>query len=149
MIKLAILLACITVTSSWRGITPLLSTREDVERIIGVKSKRTGLDKIKTKNQEIFIRYITEPCEKDRNSWNVPNGTVFRIDVIPQTHLPLASLNVDLSKFRATEVKDVEGVKVYTNREDGFEFEYYKRKDSVLRLTYFPTEKDSKLRCRQ
>ncbi len=79
--------------------------------------------------------------------WDVPIGTVYSIDVLPKMRVSLSTLNIDITQFKASEVKDIAGAKIYTNAEDGFEFEYYERNDAILRLSYFPGNRDSHLRC--
>lgn len=134
--------------SDWRDIIPLRATRADVEKKLGVTPSGRSHDHFKIDGYDVFIRYTTKRCEGNTpGDWNVPIGTVYLIDVLPTTRVSLSTLIVNLKEFKIAEVKDVAGAKIYTDAESGFEFEYYETKDAIVRLSYFPSNKDSHLRC--
>jgi len=67
---------------AWRGIEPLHSTREDVERLFGSKVVRCGGSAcIYDLGEEIiFVLYSTDSnCKNDdaTTAWKVPIGTVY------------------------------------------------------------------------
>lgn len=135
-------------TSDWRGIAPLRSTRLDVKNKLGMVPSGKNHDHLKIKGYNVHIRYTTKRCDKDTsNEWDVPVGTVYLIDVLPKIRVSLSTLNIDLGQFRVSEVKDVANAKIYTDKERGFEFEYYEKSDSIVRISYFPGDKYQYLRC--
>src|SRR5262245_25430512 len=118
------------------------------KKILGVSSSGKDYDHFKLKDKSVWIRYTTGRCErKAPGHWDVPIGTVRAIDIIPKTRVSISSLNVKLSQFKVFNVRDVDSVRIYTDEDNGFEFEYYEPDDMVLRLAYFPSKKDEHLRC--
>jgi len=131
----------------WEGITPLYSTRADVERIFGVKSAGKFVEYFMFRTNRIFIEYSEKRCEKDEiGLYDVPIGTVLIVSVTLANPVSPSSLNLDLSKFEVEHATDVDGMKFYVDRGDGFRVQVYE--DMVTNLTYLPTASDSKrLRC--
>ncbi len=71
----------------WRGIVPLKSTRQDVERLFGVPKKSSARLAYYNLAREIVVfHFKTGTCEGDRMGWtyDVPAGTVVSIGVIPK-----------------------------------------------------------------
>src|SRR5262245_20207075 len=98
----------------------------------------------------VYIRYTTARCEGNTPvNWDVPIGTVHLIDVLPKTRVSLSTLNVNLDQFEVAEVKDVAGARIYNDGDNGFEFEYFEKSDTITRLSYFPSNKDSHLQCQK
>ena len=73
--------------NTWRGIQPLFSTRDDVERVLG-KPKQQSLNDdyvYETAEERIGVLYSERPCEPSVvGNWDSPSNTVLRITVIPQ-----------------------------------------------------------------
>jgi hypothetical protein len=142
--------AIAALSNDWRGIRPLHSTRSDVAKKLGVSPSGKDYDHFRMKTYSVYIRYTTERCEGNtQGDWDVPIGTVRAIDVLPMTRISLSTLNVDLSQFKASEVHDVDGAKIYADADSGFEFEYYEKNDAIVRLAYFPADKDAHLQCQK
>jgi hypothetical protein len=88
MLCTALFIMCVTVglqAKEWRGITPLKSTRADVERLFG---KENELKRYQFENERAYIYYSEKPCgmmdvtevtEKCRCL--IPEGTVVSIHV--------------------------------------------------------------------
>lgn len=134
----------------WKGIKPLHSTREDVERVLQVKSSGKALDEFKVDDSLIQIRYSTKSC-KDRSNggvegWDVPSGTVVSILVIPQATILFPELEVSKSEFDIYPT-DVVGVKVYKNNSSGFELEVDEKTGKVQYFWYYWGKNDEHLRC--
>jgi hypothetical protein len=141
-----LLLACTSVASAkaWRGIVPLHSTREDVERILGEPSR---LDYIYDLNEAtVRIVYATHPCQQGVPSWwgnwNVPRDTV--TSIIVEANIPVRKLKVrKLAQYKW--YTDDSQTTYY--RLPGPGLEYSVQKGRVLDITYGPTEKDLALLC--
>jgi hypothetical protein len=95
-------LTCYAQPNSWRGLTPLRSTRADVERRWGHSSSPCECSYFtEDKNEYVMIVYSDGHC--DSLGWNIPKDTVISISVTPRKDRPLLSdLNVDLTKYCVT-----------------------------------------------
>jgi hypothetical protein len=133
---------------AWRGIVPLQSTREDVERLLGppVQPCRFEHCFYETAEEHVFVAYSRGPCPEDEfRPFNVPRGTVEEIDVTPKKKPRLTDLNLDLSKYEKTEDDELLGLVYYENRDEGVIFEV--DLGVVKSITYVPTPRDEYLRC--
>ena len=142
---LMLLLHGIVFSMPWRGITPLRSTREDVEKILHITSKAGQRDELTIGNQLILITYNEQTCPPTgKAKWDIPVDTVISIWVIPQSgHLVLFSgLNLDLTAFTAKGT-DVSDLVEYTDRKGGFSIVADVVQDRVSSFSYFETEEDS------
>ena len=145
------LYTCSAQAKAWRGIEPLHSTREDVDRLFGSKIVRCGGSAcIYDLGEEIiFILYATDAtCKNDdaTTAWKVPVGTVIEISVRFKEDKLLSDLPFDLSKFQRVEDKHLPGWIYYLDVEDGLRVEGGLKTASSV--TYFQNAKDKYLRCR-
>jgi hypothetical protein len=87
-------------TDGWRGIIPLHSTREDVERLIGPAYDATK-SLYKSNLENISIRYSEGPC-LGSTGWKVSVDTVLDITIYPQPfgRIRLADLDIDRNRFK-------------------------------------------------
>jgi hypothetical protein len=145
-----ILFACEQVEAKdWRGIVPLLSTRADVERILGTPTNQSNEQSsvYKLEKETVLIFYASgPPCRDDMLSgWQVPRGTVVSITVSPTTKVHLSDLQVDLSKYKKrTDFHRRDNIN-YVNEEEGESFNVFL--DEVTYFTFFPAAKDKHLSC--
>lgn len=127
----------------WRGIVPLHSTREDVERLVGPPMTPGGIT-YDLKTDRVTVGYSVGGCEKDEE-WNVPPGTVTMIRVYPQTKVMLSDLQVDLN--RLTKFLDPHiGDSIFVNEDEGISVRTTSSEE-VISIQYFPRAKDGHLRC--
>lgn len=70
----------------WRGLMPLSSRRDEVERLLGPPRDSIGQTYIyETQVERVDVSYSEGACKtKERGQWNVPTGTVLRIRVYPR-----------------------------------------------------------------
>jgi hypothetical protein len=133
----------------WRGITPLHSTRADVERLLGPPEEpdKKHVSVHKLENEVVSIIYATgPPCGEDMPSgWQVHAGIVVDITVAPRTTMRLSDLKLDESKYKRMDGGHLSDVAYYINKEEGIEVEVIK--DEVASITYFPAEEDNHLHC--
>src|SRR5216683_7963535 len=79
----------------WRGIRPLHSTRNDVERLIGPPMQPKGIT-YDLKNERVNVVYSDGKCAKGwPYGWNVPPGTVIGITIYQQPRPKLSDLSID------------------------------------------------------
>lgn len=108
MRRITIVIGCtwlILVTAStstaqgWRGIIPLRSTRQDVERLLGTPTDYYYY----LKNETVYIGFSSGSCKgAGPDSYKVPAGTVTRIMVIPKSELSLKAMRVDITGYKKT-----------------------------------------------
>lgn len=131
----------------WRSIVPLLSTRADVNRLLGVPTKTAVHgDYYEFSNEIALIWYQTGPCDEDLGrfgyGWRVSNETVTEIGIIPKR----ISRKEDFGVKSFPEVEDVNsGFVYYSNNGEGLAVETLH--GVVTSVTFFPTEKEDVLRC--
>ena len=129
----------------WRGIRPLHSTRDEVERLIGQPMERnSGIYALQ--GERVNISYSDTQCTKGwPYGWDVPVGTVTAITVFPQPKPKLADLAVDISKSK--KYVDPSGVIHYNNDDVGFSVAVDPKDYEVEVIEYYPAANDAELRC--
>jgi hypothetical protein len=135
---------------AWRGIEPLHSTREDVERLLGSKVVRCGGSACiyDFGEETVFVLYATDSnCKNDdaTSAWKVPIDTVIEIGVRFKDDKLLSELPFDLSKFERVEDKHLPGWIYYVDLNEGVRIEGGLKTASSI--TYFQRAKDNYLRC--
>jgi hypothetical protein len=101
----------------WRGIVPLRSKREDVERQLG-KAASECKCYYNLPEAKVYVKYSSGSRD---SSWDAPKGTVIGIDVYPATALPrLSDLKIDERRYRVEEDSELPGIFYYVNEEEGF-----------------------------
>jgi hypothetical protein len=141
-----------TMQASWKGITPLVSRRAEVEQILGKPRTITRLKYIyQSENQRIDVWYAAGKCEPGGEAWKVEEGVVLKIDVIPNKSVLVDELGLDLKAFVKTEWTHPREWITYKNEENGIAVEVIlpAEKVEVVRfISYFPNKENSKrLRC--
>lgn len=131
--------------NSWNGITPLHSTRTDVEKLLGKpKECKYGVCEYVIEKERVSFRYINKQCE---SGWDIPKDTVISIEITPFTidKKSFDELKLDKSKF-TYRVDDVfQGT--WTNAEDGLSYEFGHVDKYLDYIRYFPKKSDNNLRC--
>ncbi|MDX2040787.1 MAG: hypothetical protein SF097_06040 [Acidobacteriota bacterium] len=137
------------VFKEWKGISPLHSKREDVERILGAAAKGPNDPFICTyeaTSESVTVSYSRGGCKKEGlEEWNVPEGTVLRLIVIPKYSLTVTELGFDLSTFIKQNTR-LQNIVTYDNIEDGVIIEV--TNEQVSAILYTPSKKDEKLKCK-
>lgn len=129
----------------WRGIIPLLSTRTDVEKILGPPVKNNP-NVYETENEFVSVVYSGGPCEEGREgAWNVSANIVIRLEVESKKTLRVSDLHLDEAKYKKVEnlhmlgrlsyIDDAAGVIIKTSYE------------IVEAVIYGPAAKDKHLSC--
>lgn len=126
----------------WRGVIPLLSTRADVERLIGEPGQSaTDEATFRTAHGLVQVEYATAPCKGRVPGWDVPAGTVLQIHLAPSRE----------ERFTPEEGKHVKAYDHtagtnYVSIEEGVKYKVLPD-GSVSSVSYIPSKSDSGLRC--
>jgi hypothetical protein len=137
----------------FRGISPLHSTRADVERILG-RPKRQSINQdyaYETDEERVAVLYSESRCERSVvGKWNVPADTVLRITLYPQRTVLIRDLNLDKLKYRRSPDPNIPNAFLWMNVEEGIiiESEVKDGCEQIVSLTYRPSNKDKGLLCK-
>ena len=150
LISLVVLSASSTtvLAKTWRGITPLASTRADVERVLGPPtSTSNNWSTYHSSEETVSIFYSNGlPCGRGANSdWQLPQGIVVSITVAPRTIVLFSELNVDESKFQKLKDAHRVGSVHYWNKTDGEEISV--ANGEVTSFRYVADSAETHLRC--
>lgn len=140
----------ITPAEGWRGLTPLRSTRADVERLLGSpRELRGAAATYETESEKFLVFYSLGPCANG-NEWNIPRGTVISFTVSPRAKLLIADLRLDEAKYRRVPSAHAQGVVHYYSKEGGVRVETSVlpgEGEDITSITYEPSAEDGRLRC--
>lgn len=133
----------------WRGITPLHSTRVDVERLFRPSKTKKQLSTYQTAEEAISVLYASgPPCGFDAGSeWRVPYDTVVSITVSPRNRVFFSELKLDLTNFEKFGGLHRPNIVTYLSKEQGERIEVFQ--DEVMSITYLAASSDSNLHCGQ
>ena len=143
-IGLMISLAEYSTSREWRGITPLHSTRKDVEQILGPARDSNGSSLYQLEDETVLISYSTGKCSEG-GVWDVLRDTVIRISVSPKKALTPAALQLDLRQFKVVPNTHLRGFFEYTNPEEGIYLRTFN--GEVTKIEYLPAVRENHLRC--
>ena len=138
-------------SKEWRGLTPLASTRADVERVLWKAD-------VNHQNQ-VWIYYLSASvvtfnfsgnpnCSQKRPypSWNIPSNTVTSFGVGLKQQVPITDFGADLTKLKKVKGDfDTPDHFYYINEDDGFSIEV--GRGHVMGYIYEPSAKYKDLRC--
>ena len=126
----------------WRGLIPLHSTRQDVERLLGTPTDYH----YNLRNETVDIDYSSRVCKGNGpDSYKVPAGTVTRIMVIPKWEPSLKALRIDITRYKKKVDENIEPHVFYYDEEAGESIEVFDGK--VQSITYTAKASQASLRC--
>ncbi len=128
---------------AWRGITPLRSTRADVERLLG-QPEQGSSSLYQTSSERISVTYSVRPCDYD---WQVPLGTVINISVHSKNPPAFAALKLDERKYEKRRAPHIESLYYYVNQAEGINYTVDAGAGVVTGVEYYPSAKDNNWRC--
>lgn len=138
--------------NSWRGITPLVTTREEVELKIG-KPIDWSTEKYSAaytvEGGRASILYSNGCRVPGSHGWNIPETTVIRISFSPNSAVPLQELKLNLRRFQLHPDPDSINLVSLANDEDGVVLIVDTPSNLVERFIYFPRLKDSNRKCKR
>lgn len=136
----------IVAAKEWRGITPLKSTRADVERLLG---KPNELGRYEIENERVTITYSQGPCNGASGALAranceclVAKDTVLRIAVTLDTAVKVSKLGIDKKKYERTPVHAYKPTATYSDFTDGVVYTIRESDDTVTFIDYLPSVKD-------
>jgi hypothetical protein len=159
LISISLQLAAVAVlgsnvsAKSWHGITPLHSTRADVEKLWGQPlppPPTSGRAYTLNENRsiyfidegEVYVLYarFTLTCDK-----SITPDTVLWLSLRPKRKTQLSDLHIEESKFTTYDPAEPKGTgyKAYTNEAEGYSILTFK--GLVEQIYYQPTADDRKL----
>jgi hypothetical protein len=104
-VVVALILNVATPAKDWHGITPLHSTRGDVERLLGPASHNLLAGSIYLVDRDpVQIVYTGQGDPAEMCSRRVPLGTVLSIFVMPRDEVSLISLGTDNDHFKSFKI---------------------------------------------
>jgi hypothetical protein len=130
---------------NWKSIVPLLSSRSDVERQLGLSDSQDCSEcTYRTPTETAFVIYSRAPCQATTaNGWNVPKGTVVRLTIFPRE---TSAEKIDRAKFAAEKVVHISSGYVVL-QESGISYAF-DADDRIKSVSYLPKEADNNRRCR-
>ena len=138
--------------NQWNGITPLKTTRDEVERLLGVPtpgSRSADAAFYIVKSGRVFILYSSGPCKiKPSNGWNVPALTVIKMSWYPDEPLDLSSLKLDEQKFKKRIDPEMLHTISYTNDTEGLSITVDTLSKVATEFQYFPGTDKENLKCK-
>jgi hypothetical protein len=133
-------------TDGWNAITPLKTSKKQVENILGQGENKVCESCIyKTENEKIIVNYAKSQCNGNLRGWNVSPDTVLTINVIPNEKKMFSDLKIEKDKLLS--FTSDSGINFYVNQEAGIVY----RVNALNFLTqtdYLPLESDNLLRCK-
>ena len=159
MIRLTFLIVCLIPflsaqmppTTEWRGLSPLKSTRMDVERTLGPPAQNINNEQLTYYFSDgvVFFDFTSNPkCQKKLpyTSWDVTPGTLTGITVRLREPALVTKTGIDLTKLEKTKGDyDLPDHFYFWNADDGFAVEV--GKNYVMAYLYEPGSKQRHLQC--
>jgi hypothetical protein len=127
----------------WRGVVPLSSTRADVERLLGQpKHKGDGWRFYDLRDEAAVVWFADGRCDDWGIKWNVPEGTVTHVGVVPKRRVRVSAL---LDPSKAETENKTRDYAVYRDKRTGIIAEA--QSGHVVVATFKPGRADSSRRC--
>lgn len=148
-------MGALTSAKPWRSIVPLVSTRTEVEQLLGARPAGIGAT-YNFPNETVHIYYAMLTCKEwpqPPRGWDVPKNTVVRVLVYPKAHPLLESLGIDLSAFRKEQRSScIPQEAFYVDDAEGFAVQImdFQGAQTVFGYEYYPSaEQSDKFQCRE
>lgn len=134
----------------WRGLLPLISTKQNVEKIFGKPENvdDNGYHNYSLDGYFVQVNYSTDPCRPNqygRGKFNVEQDTVLDVRIHVKKELLLTELDYDRKPYYKDTSGDLLNVYDYRSRETGINITVGirdgKGTEYVGRITYRPSEK--------
>lgn len=132
-------------TNSWNNLTPLFSTRADVERILGSpKEDKYFCCRYETPKERISVTYAIGKCKE---GWNVQKDTILSLTVSLNSDIGKSFEDLKLDKNKFSLSADDAFYGNWTNAEQGLQYSFSNIERELQSITYLPKKSDNNLRC--
>ena len=134
----------------WRGLAPMRSTCQDVEKVLGGTACGKEQAIYDLPGESVWFNFSVDGCKGGhlQEEYDVPTGTIIGISISMRGDklVTLSDLKVDLTKFEKTDISDMIGVYKYISREVGM---YITANEGgmVGDYAYVPPSSYDNLRC--
>jgi len=106
-------------SKDWQGITPLHSTRRDVERLIGSPKEPNG-NVYDFGKELVVVSYSRGRCVKGwPYGWDAPFDIVTNISRAPKVAVVLNEIDIDVTGYEQDRNSDTPGWVTYRNQREG------------------------------
>lgn len=131
-------------SNSRNGLTPLRSTRADVEKLFGAPEKCLSGCEYRTEKERLRVFYAERECD---DGWNVPKDTIIEFSVYSSDEgKSFDELKLDRNKFSYTINDTMSGT--WTNPDDGLSYYFRNFDNELVSIGYIPKKSDNlNLRC--
>jgi hypothetical protein len=129
--------------NSWRGITPLQSSVEDVARVLGIEADQetaTVSGPFAVPDGEVTFSYLTPSLAKIYRAPRAMVGKVFTIQFRPERTIPRAELKLPAGFKRC--VEEMSKMFYYLVNDLGVAYQLNSRSDEVETIIYQPSRAD-------
>lgn len=129
-------------SKGWQFLTPLHSTRTDIEKISGIKSDGF-IGVYDFPDATVTCVYSVGSC---REGWKTAKDTILNFTVSFKNTPKLSDFALDLNQY--TKIRDLHlaDVVYYENKQKGIIYEVLE--NEVRKIIYTPTESDERLKCK-
>ncbi len=129
------------IAKKYLKIKPTISTRDDVEKLLGKSDPKQYTVLYQTTDSVIRITYSSGDCNTRAMAWGIPEWKVERVSYVPRDEYPLRLRNVILnfSKFKKLQAGDVLVHIDYYNNEAGVTVGYDKKEKIVNEIIIYLT----------
>jgi hypothetical protein len=130
----------------WRGIVPLISTRADVEKLLG-KPNDFGLYELNGEAASVIYsdgpcKGLYRPLEKVNCKCLVAKDTVISIFVEPRQYLKFTDLGIAEPKFTRTAIVSGPGMFSYSDLTEGIVYSVDETRGEVIDMEFLPSFSD-------
>jgi len=133
-------------TNSWNGLTPLKSTRSDVEKLLGPSIKREyeGAYVYKTQDGSIDVYYSTKDCD---DGWKVSKDAVLSIRVYPKTNIDQSAGELGLDRHQFLVTVDDALFATWTDPIAGRSYYFGGVDRQFIHMDFIPKREQNNIRC--
>lgn len=107
--------------TDWKALVPLITTRTQLEAILGAPTSGKGnVFLYETPDEKVSVWYGGgKSLGRDICCWKVNSEILFKLVLAPKRVVPLAEMNIDFSAFRKEKAHEMVNDYYYYNENEG------------------------------